>query len=366
MKDFGLISTEKMVFASKLDYYFLIFMCPCLGLIKTSFLFLYKRIFTSEYSSAWNHTLNAAIAFTLLWTVAFFGAHIFECGTHFYAIWGDAESYLEYCTRIPQLVFAFCLTDLLTNLIIALIPIPLIWGSELKLGKIIATAGVFALGIVSVAASIVRLRMSVEAAGFSLSGSKSQDLPTMSNGTSQAGDDVFLTIALHLYWAIVECGVGIVAASLPALAFFMHPLSLLFTGQYKYAHHSAFVSNADSAGGRTPMAGTPRCTTARSGEKRFGDGLEGHWRSGSSGSDDTAVNLDKDIEAGMCEKWIGVQLDKFMEANEGAHRIDRPFTPTERRPSTARTHVGSEEYPDQPPEAHIARRESKFQEIWWK
>lgn len=101
-------------------------MCPCLGLIKTSFLFLYKRVFTSEYGSAWNHTFNAAITFTLLWTVTFFGAHIFECGTHFYAIWGDAESYLEYCARIPHLVFAFCLTDLLTNLIIALIPIPLV------------------------------------------------------------------------------------------------------------------------------------------------------------------------------------------------------------------------------------------------
>lgn len=101
-------------------------MCPAMGLIKASFLLFYKRLFSPEPRSLTNRMLNGSIAFIILWTLGFLFTHLFECGTVFEAIWGDAMLYFKYCIDIPYLLFAYCLTDLVTDVAILLFPVPLV------------------------------------------------------------------------------------------------------------------------------------------------------------------------------------------------------------------------------------------------
>ena len=129
---------------------------PCLGSIKLSFLFFYRRIFCPNKKNLASLFLDAMIVLVVLWTLGFFFSELFNCGTHFSALWGSTVDLMS-CDKTEVHLLALVITDFITDAIILIFPIPLIWRLHMAVGRKLAVMAVFLLGSVAVAASLTRL-----------------------------------------------------------------------------------------------------------------------------------------------------------------------------------------------------------------
>lgn len=97
-----------------------------LGFVKTSFLFLYMRIFSVDRRS-WTHfMLVGLVVFIALWAVGFTLVTAFGCRLDFAAHWGSTHDLETKCVGSMQAVLALCVTDFVADLAIIGIPIPLV------------------------------------------------------------------------------------------------------------------------------------------------------------------------------------------------------------------------------------------------
>ncbi|PFH57201.1 hypothetical protein XA68_15381 [Ophiocordyceps unilateralis] len=194
--------TDQVLLMSKLKLAFVLMLPLAAGCIKLSFLFFYVRIFVVNKRRPIHIMLLTVIAIVALWIAVCFLLTIFECRLDFWALWAPPSDIFEKCIDTFKAVYAMCLSDFLTDLLVIIIPVPLIWNLKMSTQKKIATSAVFLLGIVAIAASLTRLIMTVQVIqhGF------------------DADADVILTMTSYLYWGMVECALGVVAACLPSLA----------------------------------------------------------------------------------------------------------------------------------------------------
>ncbi|KAI0556236.1 plasma membrane protein Pth11-like protein [Xylaria curta] len=196
-------ATPQAALTGKIQLAVLLMLPLTLGLIKASFLAFYMRIF-SVNKRGWKHNfLLGMICFIALWTTAFFFAQLFGCRLNFYAYWRSTYDLLTKCVQTEQLFLALSITDFITDIVLIIIPLPLMWQLNLSLRKKIAILLIFSVGIVSVAASLTRLVFTAKIVrrGF------------------DPNDDPIFVITNGLYWGVVECSVGILAADLPTLQF---------------------------------------------------------------------------------------------------------------------------------------------------
>ncbi|KAH8597902.1 hypothetical protein B0O99DRAFT_684608 [Bisporella sp. PMI_857] len=129
---------------------------PGLACAKLSFLFFYHRIFCTHGTGFPRLFIITMICAVAVWGAAFELAYLFMCGTHFSAWWGTAENTMKYCQNSLRTEYGFTLSDFLTDAIILLIPLPLLWNLQLRTAKKIAVSLVFLLGSVAIGASIGR------------------------------------------------------------------------------------------------------------------------------------------------------------------------------------------------------------------
>ena len=132
-----------------------ILMIPANGLIKLSAVFLYRRIFVVNTGSTFGILTLAVAVLCGLWTVAFEFATIFGCGLNVDYAWstlGDIAS----CNTNMRLD-ALMISDLLTDIIVWLLPIPMVWSLNMKASRKLSITVVFMLAAVSLAAAVVRL-----------------------------------------------------------------------------------------------------------------------------------------------------------------------------------------------------------------
>ncbi|KAI4262058.1 MAG: hypothetical protein L6R42_002758 [Xanthoria sp. 1 TBL-2021] len=177
---------------------------PCLGLVKVSILLFYRRIFTM-------HRRTFKIAFyvlgtySLLLTIATLVVFILQClpVTFF---WNRA--YLLEKVKPPYPLQGHCLpqqlhvvTILIANTIsdVAVLVLPGIglWNLRLPRGKKVGLFGVFSLGAFVVGVGVVRIYYGFKA-------------------TNTA--DLTWVNANIMLWTAVECCIGTICASLPAMA----------------------------------------------------------------------------------------------------------------------------------------------------
>jgi hypothetical protein len=97
-----------------------------LGCTKASFLFLYRRIFVVELVSKTNIFIVSIIVIDVLWMLGFSLAGLFECGTKFWAMQTYLQAFLDNCVDDLQLSLALAVSDLILDVIILLIPLPLV------------------------------------------------------------------------------------------------------------------------------------------------------------------------------------------------------------------------------------------------
>lgn len=168
-----------------------------LGLIKFSVVLLYRRIFAANRAfNIWSTILCVVI---VLWTIAFFFAALFQCGTHFSAFWSSDAAIAQYCDMEPWATTTFCITDVLTDFLILATPVPIVWNLQMSLSARLALCLVFALGILSTISGTIRAFLT---GIFEL-------------GTEEGFRDLLAANTIIVVWCIVESSSAIIGACLP-------------------------------------------------------------------------------------------------------------------------------------------------------
>ena len=139
------------------------------------------------------------IIFIAAWTVAFFFAEVFVCGTQPQVKWTAGA--VKHCVDETALDMAFAVTDTFGDILIVLMPYPVIRKLQIGTREKLGLVGIFLLGTLSTVASIVRLAFIIEASYSDFgNGSNKQ-----ASGTPPA------------VWSLIEPCIGILAACLPPL-----------------------------------------------------------------------------------------------------------------------------------------------------
>ncbi|KAI0378767.1 plasma membrane protein Pth11-like protein [Hypomontagnella monticulosa] len=215
--------TDQITLSWLIQWAFDMMLPVTLGLIKISFLLFYQRIFAVRQKTFADISLLVLIVLVSLWMTAFFFTSLFQCRSNFWANYGSAAEIQANCIDTTQMVFVLSITDFITDVIIICIPIPLVWRLNLSLRKKVAVTGVFLLGAVALAASLVRLVMMTE----------------IITNSFKSNADGLLSATQFLYWGLVESGVGITAACLPTLQFLFRSWSRSSTESNRVGMHDS-------------------------------------------------------------------------------------------------------------------------------
>lgn len=134
------------------------------GLAKLSILTFYRRIIPTQKFDTINKTLAVVV---VLWSIGFFFAYLFRCGTQFWALWAPLHYVLEYCYDSTSMFQAMAISDVVTDFFILSLPffwvsflipslpqsrrvpfanLPQILRLNMTLGKRLGVSGVFLLG----------------------------------------------------------------------------------------------------------------------------------------------------------------------------------------------------------------------------
>ncbi|MCJ1396026.1 hypothetical protein MMC18_008913 [Xylographa bjoerkii] len=202
-------SDTVITITSQIEWAVLLLSIPAFGLIKLSFLFFCRRLFCVTRKSLSHIVITLMIVVVGAWAIGFFFAFLFACKGNFAAWWGSLMNFITKCVNTFMLLYAFAISDVITDIIVLLLPLPMIWQLQLPLGRKIGISCVFLLGLVAVAASVTRLAVVTRnyLDGFD---------PSL---------DEDLMITEILWWTMVEVGLGLIATCLPTLRFLFKDLS---------------------------------------------------------------------------------------------------------------------------------------------
>ncbi|MCJ1312463.1 hypothetical protein MMC25_006137 [Agyrium rufum] len=182
-----------------IEYEFQVIQILQLGLVKLSVLFFYRRIFCHNNSAkGFNRITWGVIAIIVLWTIAFFFAFLFDCGTHVDAQWTMLGNLIQYCDSLNSET-AFAVSDMICDFIILVLPLPKIWSLQMPTSRRLAVTAVFLVGAVTLAASIVKMAIFIISVNEGLSA------------------DLNLVNTQVLYWSMIESGLALIAACLPSV-----------------------------------------------------------------------------------------------------------------------------------------------------
>ncbi|KAL2045433.1 hypothetical protein ABVK25_012097 [Lepraria finkii] len=183
---------------------------PALGLIKLSFMFFYKRIFAKGKGAAFKATINGFVGLIIIWIIGFFFGYLFVCKAHPSNYWTSLYNEKLYCNNSTQLHLGYAISDFIFDFLIIAFPIPLVWSLHMSPGRKIGVTGIFALGILTIAASVTRMVVYIQSL----------------NAEYVAKSDIDFLSTNCIYWCIIEIGCGLTAACLPTLYGLLHTKAL--------------------------------------------------------------------------------------------------------------------------------------------
>ena len=120
-----------------------------LTLIKLSFLVFYKRVFVydkTNWKNIRNIVIHALIGLMIIWGLGFVLIMLTGCRNHFYAHYAAFEVTKVKCINTLKYIYAFAITDFVTDLFILLTPIPFIWKLCLPTRRKLGISFIFLLG----------------------------------------------------------------------------------------------------------------------------------------------------------------------------------------------------------------------------
>lgn len=98
---------------------------PALTLIKLSCMFFYRRVFRAGGSRLFDLAMFTIVAIIVVWAISFFFAFLFMCGTHFDYLWTSLANETK-CAKTMTLQNGFAISDVITDLLVLLFPLPLV------------------------------------------------------------------------------------------------------------------------------------------------------------------------------------------------------------------------------------------------
>ena len=114
------------------------------GVIKMSVLLLYRRLFIGSFFNYYSLIMCGVIG---LWSLGFFFAFAFECGTNLAAYWTSVQTIEQYCVNTDALYVGFVVSDVLTDILILAIPIPIVWKLHMSVVNKVGVTCIFLLGL---------------------------------------------------------------------------------------------------------------------------------------------------------------------------------------------------------------------------
>lgn len=114
-----------------------------IGFVKLSVCFLYWHLFSRV---VFRRFLTVWIVIVALWMVAFTVTGLFECETHLTAVLGAPEEYCKYCQAAIPAGYAMMASDVLTDFVSLVIPIPVVLSLSLDGRTKILTLLTFMIG----------------------------------------------------------------------------------------------------------------------------------------------------------------------------------------------------------------------------
>ncbi|KAI4142678.1 MAG: hypothetical protein LQ340_007262 [Diploschistes diacapsis] len=229
--------------ASQIQFAFQIFMMIAYGTIKMSIVAFYRRLFVVHKGSPFAVITMTIWVIILLWTIVFLFLVIFPCGEHVWATWSAPIYQIQFCDIAFASEYGLAMSDLILDIIVFLMPLPLIWSLQLATQRKLAVTGIMLLGAMAIGASIARLIVYY------------QNLAATSSPTFPHRDEN-LGITTSLYWSFLECGLALIAACLPTLSYLLTRQSRIgsklkswrsaFSLRSSPSSSSSFPSNLDS------------------------------------------------------------------------------------------------------------------------
>jgi len=106
-----------------MEYAFVIIGIFAVGMVKLSVSLLYYHLFALV---RFRYFLLFWIAIIIAWTITFIVAELLECGSHPLMIFRSSMDIAKYCPSIHSIGYALAGSDIGTDLITLLIPVPLV------------------------------------------------------------------------------------------------------------------------------------------------------------------------------------------------------------------------------------------------
>ena len=122
-----------------------------LALIKVSFLLFYRVVFVYDkwrFFDPRNLIINSMIGIVILWDLGFSLTLLSACRADFRAHWSTTttKELTAKCINTFLMMWALSISDFITDLIILLIPLPMIWKLRLPMSRKIGVSIVFFFG----------------------------------------------------------------------------------------------------------------------------------------------------------------------------------------------------------------------------
>ncbi|PVH96615.1 hypothetical protein DM02DRAFT_534841 [Periconia macrospinosa] len=174
----------------------------CVGMIKISVLLLYRRLFFAE--RLFYIYVTCLCVLVALWALGFFFARIFMCGAEVSLFWNGFAVYRQKCVVYP-ISNGFGISDIITDGLVVLSPIPIVWRLRLPKLQRAGVVGVFALGFLSDAPRT----NPIHPVGTPL-------LPSLMASNNLMYDRLVLGTQVAV-WSVIETTVAVIAACLVTL-----------------------------------------------------------------------------------------------------------------------------------------------------
>lgn len=114
------------------------------GIIKLSVLLLYRRLFVGALFNFYSLAMCVVIA---LWSLSFFFAFAFQCGTDIANWWTSATTIEAYCDNTSALSVGFVISDIITDFMILITPLPIVWRLQMSTANKVGLTAIFLLGM---------------------------------------------------------------------------------------------------------------------------------------------------------------------------------------------------------------------------
>ncbi|KAA8900308.1 hypothetical protein FN846DRAFT_909288 [Sphaerosporella brunnea] len=206
------ISTDSSNIALTMSYIGQILYVTSLGCVKISLLLFLQRIFPTKVM---RRLLRGLLIFVLCFGITNVFLFAFQCDTpeyYFTKIKGDAQTNGGVCLAPQVVYYPMAAINILTDVVIWLLPVPMIIKSRLSRKEKLGLLWVFVIGGVAVGASIVR--------------------PVNLRDIMEDGDPTWNMVNVSV-WAMIEISVSILCTSIPVikpLVLKVAPRLLLSTG----------------------------------------------------------------------------------------------------------------------------------------